>query len=393
MNGGTMTPQRRAFVHIGLPKTGTSYLQSILWRSRPALADQDLELLPSTKAATFYLMLAVRGSLRADLDPPAAFRALSQFREEAAAATGSRILVTQELLAGATRKQITGFLSALDGYQVHVVLTLRDLARHVPSAWQQHVKARGTTSFSAFLDDVVDAGSRRHPAYDPLRVLDRWSSAVPPERTHVVTVPRPGSSPEVLLERFCAVLDVDPLSLNANTNTDVRNTSLGFVQAELLRRVNIALGDRLPHPRAGYREQGKRFLAGSVLRAQGGEPPRLPKRLAPWCLERSETIRERLATEGYHVIGELDDLLPDAGAFAEEEQEATDAEVAAAGSAALASVLAARAEEAERFAALKQLLREEREVIRSQRRLIRESRGGWSWRTSWLRRALPGRRS
>ena len=386
-----MTPPRRAFVHIGLPKTGTSYLQSILWNSRPVLAEQDLELLPSTKAATFNLMLAVRGLLREDLDSPAAFTALSQFQEEAASTTRSRIVVSQELLAGATRKQIAGFLGALDGYEVHVVLTLRDLARHVPSAWQQHVKARGTTTFVDFVDDVVDEESHRHPAFDPLRVLDRWSSAVPPERTHVVTLPRPGSSPTILLERFCAVLDLDPASLN--TDTDVTNTSLGLVQAELLRRVNIALGDRLPHARAGYREQGKRFLVRGVLRAQGGEPPRLPKRLAPWCLERSEAIRARLATDGYQIVGELDDLLPDASAFADEEQEVTDAELAAAGSAALATVLAVRAEEAQRLAALKRRLGQQRRMIRSQRRTIRELRDARPPRTGWLRGAVHGRRS
>ena len=37
----------QVFLHIGLPKTGTTYLQSVLWESRAALA-RDGYLLPGS---------------------------------------------------------------------------------------------------------------------------------------------------------------------------------------------------------------------------------------------------------------------------------------------------------------------------------------------------------
>ena len=33
---------QRVFLHVGLPKTGTTYVQTVLWRNRAALAEQGL---------------------------------------------------------------------------------------------------------------------------------------------------------------------------------------------------------------------------------------------------------------------------------------------------------------------------------------------------------------
>lgn len=340
-----MTAPRRCYIHIGPPKTGTSYLQSIFWRSGAALAEQDLAMLPASKSTTFYLMLAIRGRLRAGMDPPVAFTALDRFRREAAEARFSRALVTQELLSAATSKQVGTLLDALDGYEVHLVVTVRDLATQIPSAWQQMVKARGVTAYADYLENFMGRNRAGRPprTYDLHGLLDRWGSHVPPERIHIVTVPKRGTPAGVLLQRFCTVLGVDPARLDTETNS--ANTSLGLVQAELLRRTNVALGDRLPHARAGYRRQGKGFLAGEVLRPQGGEPLRLPQHMADWCTEASRSIVERLANGDYDVVGDLDDLIPDASAFTNDDQEVSDTQVARAAAAALASILVIRAGE------------------------------------------------
>ena len=43
-------PAKRVFVHIGLQKTGTSFLQNILFNSTEPLARQGLDLVPDTAA-------------------------------------------------------------------------------------------------------------------------------------------------------------------------------------------------------------------------------------------------------------------------------------------------------------------------------------------------------
>ena len=224
-----MSGPRRCYLHVGLPKTGTSYLQSILWRSPAALADQDLQMLPHSEPATFEMMLALRGQLDPAMDPPAAFEAFDRFREEASRATCTRALVSQELLGAAKPAQIATLLEALDQYEVHVIVTVRDLAGFAPSAWQQHVKARGLKTLHEYLEDLAGMGSGKPaPSYDVHGVLDRWGAQVPPERMHVVTVPKRGTSERVLLERFCNVLDVDPDALNTrapSANTSLRRSS------------------------------------------------------------------------------------------------------------------------------------------------------------------------
>ena len=55
-------------------------------------------------------------------------------------------------------------LEALDQYEVHVIVTVRGLAGFAPSAWQQHVKARGLKTLHEYLEDLAGMGSGRPAA-------------------------------------------------------------------------------------------------------------------------------------------------------------------------------------------------------------------------------------
>jgi hypothetical protein len=251
-----------------------------------------------------------------------------------------RFLLTEESLAPATPEQVRRLVDHLARTEVHVVLTVRDLARQVPSVWQQKVTARRRYTYEQYLAAVVGQGRRARDFWasqDVPAVLDRWTSAVPPERVHVVTVPPPGTDPAELLDRFCRVVDVDPATLD--TAVPRRNTSLGLVQTELLRRVNVELGDRL-REREAYRAAGKMYLGKRILSAQGGTPPRTPRRLEAWCRETTDTHIAALKEGGYDVVGSLDDLVPDASLFTDDPQRVTDSEIADAAAKAIATMRA-----------------------------------------------------
>lgn len=350
------------YVHLGLPKTGTSYLQSICDHSEAALAAQGLTLLPRPGTTAFQVMLDVREELRPELDAPEAFGALDRLAQQVRELTTPRALLSQELFCLASAEQAGRLVGALDA-EVHVVVTVRDLATQLPSLWQQHVKARGVTPYEGFLDRVTSEDTGQARGYDVLAVLAQWREHVPPERTHIVAVPPRGAGPEDLLARFCGVIGVDPGSLD--TDHVEGNPSLGMVQAELLRRVNLALGDRLPHARAGYRGPGKRFLAETILIQQEGAPPRLPERARPWVEERSRQVVESLGSGGYDVVGDLSELLP-GDAAPVEATPVSDAELLDAATEALAAILAERAEDRGRL----------RRQIRRQRQRIAELEAG-----------------
>jgi hypothetical protein len=291
-----------------------------------------------------FLTVALRGRLDPATDPPRAFRVLERLANEARDATGDRALISQEILGALVPDQISTLLDALPGYEVHVIVTVRDLARTLPSGWQQETQARSTTGLEAFVGEFMHHEDRayRHQRRRVLEsVLDRWECHVPAERIHVVTVPPPSAGPDALLERYCQVLGVDPAPLDRSAARP--NTSLGVVQAELMRRVNDSLGDRLTHPRGQYDDHAKRFLAKQVLLSQAGRPPRMPDSVRDWCLQASDAVIERLSTGGYQVVGDLAELRPDPASFASAEQAVTDAELVQAAVDAIAAMLVDRA--------------------------------------------------
>ena len=72
-----MLPSPPVYVHIGLMKTGTSYLQSIYWNSQDQLRALGLDLVPATRRDTFHLMLDVRGRYQPGSDPASVADALA----------------------------------------------------------------------------------------------------------------------------------------------------------------------------------------------------------------------------------------------------------------------------------------------------------------------------
>lgn len=340
-----MPEPRRLFIHLGLQKTGTSYLQGVMHANADLLASQGLDLLPPTRRETFELMLLVRDRYDAQRDPASVRGALERFTSGLRDAPGPKALLSQESLAAARPPQVRRLLDACGDREVHVVLTVRDLARQLPSSWQQELKAGKADGYTSYLERLrasQEAGRAGHPwiHLDPPAVLARWAKHVPPERIHVVTVPPSGSAPTLLLERFCRVLGVDAGSLVPEETPS--NTSLGRVQAELLRRVNEQLPDELRR-RQVYGDVGKRFFSSQVLSAQRGQRIRVPGALREWCeAVADEQIRD-LAAAGYQVEGTLEDLRCPAAAFVEDEAEPREREVAAAAVEALVRILTLRA--------------------------------------------------
>lgn len=364
----------RCFLHVGTPKSGTSYLQSIFWSSREPLINQGLRL-PLTRTDHFFITLALRGWLDETVDRPKAFTVLDRLADALAAEPAPRTLISHELLAPVAAEQAQRLHALLAGFEVHLIVTVRDLVRQIPAAWQQHVKQRADMPYSEFVAAVMERGPGSEHFWsvqDVPGVVARWRGALPPERVHIVTVPAPGSSPAVLLERFCSVVGVDPKTLDVTSARS--NPSLGAAQAELLRRVNVALGERLPHPRAGYGRVAKRYLAEQVLADQPGQPLRLPSDAADWSRRVSTQMVERLSAAGYDVVGSLDDLLP-----AQEGPTAptavTEAEVAEVASQALATLLDQRHRDLDRLQVLEQEVRLQGAQLSEQAARIEELNG------------------
>jgi len=332
-------PSRRLFLHIGLQKTGTSYLQSIMWRNQDLLGELGLDLVPPSKRETFNLMLNVRNRYRPEFDPPAVATALARLPGQLAAASRPAALLSEESLAPADDRQIRDLLAACADRDVHLVVTLRDLGRQIPSAWQQTLQAGQSMPYGQYLRRLRrDEGvpfAKLWSSKDVSAILERWSGQVPAERIHLVTVPPQGSPQGALLERYCRVLGVDPGRLDRDVERS--NESVGRVQAELLRRVNARLAPEF-RTRDVYGDVGKRYLAVRVLGPQRGEKLRVPREYEEWCRDVSQTYVDAIVKGGYPVEGDVLDLIPSSSSFADEPR-VNHREVADSAVAALATML------------------------------------------------------
>jgi hypothetical protein len=338
---------RRVYLHLGLQKTGTSYLQGVLAHNADTLARQGLDLVPASRRDAFELMLQVRERYNPERDPASVAQALERFTTELARARGSRALVSQESLAATRPRQLPRLLEACRDREVHVLLTVRDLARQLPSSWQQELKAGKTDGYLDYLHRLRAAqqeGLTRHPwiQLDPVTVLSRWADWLPPERIHVVTVPPAGSPASLLLDRFCRVLEVDP-SMSV-LQERARNTSLGRVQAEVLRRVNAELSEDLRR-RQTYGDIGKRFFASRVLADQPGDRILVPAEMRDWCDTVATEQIHALSVAGYDIVGDLEDLHAGDGAFATGDTGPSDSDVAGSAVVALGRILTMRGED------------------------------------------------
>ncbi|MGH3319963.1 MAG: hypothetical protein ACRDN9_07250 [Streptosporangiaceae bacterium] len=305
------------YLHVGAPKTGTTYLQDLLWRERETLARDGVypgeKPLHQWHAALDLLDMRYLGHS----DPKVA-GAWEHAASGARSWHGSTAVISHELLAYASAEQAREATRSLDPAEVHVVYTARDLARQIPAVWQESIKNRKTQSFDEFLRELrarrESAKGEFWGAQDAVSVLCRWSAAVPPARIHVVTVPPAGGPQGLLWERFAGLLGIDPAAYD--TAGSGANLSLGAAEVALLRRLNLAVDDRLGF--LVYHGVVKHYLAQRVLAGrQDRQRIAVPPSLDGWVMEQSEELVEGLRNAGYDVVGDLDELVPDLSATPE----------------------------------------------------------------------------
>jgi hypothetical protein len=207
---------------------------------------------------------------------------------------------------------------ALDSFgdaEVHVVLSARDLARQIPAEWQENVKHRRVIGYRDFLTRITDPDRKGALAswfwgvQEVPDILDRWGATLPPQRVHLVTVPKRGAPPGLLWERFAAVFEIDPHEYAPESRRS--NPSLGVPESALLRRINQRVNNGVL-ANQHYREFVRELLAHRSLSTRRDSPRlSLPDEERAWAAQLSQGWIDTLAGRGYDVVGTLEDLRPD----------------------------------------------------------------------------------
>lgn len=303
---------RKVLLHVGTPKTGTSYLQHVLFHNRRVLHRHGISYPAARFDAHFLASLDLMRLPWGGLES----QAIGAWDDLAASVRRARgeAIISHEILATASRAQIGRALDSLGhphDTEIHLVLSARDLVRQIPAEWQENVKHRAALSYRAFLDQIRDPRREgRIPTWfwgvqEIPDILERWGHDLPPEHVHVVTVPPAGGTPELLWKRFVEAFGLDGIPLQLDGERV--NPSLGAAETTLIRRINRAANEQLDP--AYYRPLVRELLAHQTLSSRTRTPRlALPPDVHPWARELEEAWIAEITARGYDVIGDLDDL-------------------------------------------------------------------------------------
>lgn len=299
----------RVVLHVGLMKSGTSFVQQVLRHNRKPLRDHGV-LFPSPWRRQVQAVkdVSVHGS--GDQPPLAADGPWRSLVAEVREWPGTAV-VSMEFLGPRGADKARQIVADLAPARVEVVLTVRDLARTIPAMWQESLQNHGTWSWSEYLAGVEgEDRTRRGPGrafwtrQDAPGITEVWQQAAGPGQVTLVTVPAAGAPPELLWERFASVAGVDSAGLDLAVRS---NPSLGLASLLVLRRLNQRLEthDEPLTPRQ-YERVVKQLLAKRGLAGRPGDP-----RLgydAGWVPARGDRDIERLRELSPRIVGDLEEL-------------------------------------------------------------------------------------
>ncbi|HEY0888495.1 MAG TPA: hypothetical protein VGE38_02655 [Nocardioides sp.] len=306
--------KRRVFVHIGAPKTGTTYLQERLYLNRGSLGEHGIHYPVGLREDQFFPALDVSRIRWPGFHDKVAGEwdaLLRRVRHH-----DGTVIISHEVLAATRPERIKVAMSDLSagGAEVHVVMTARDIARQVAADWQEELKNYSRVSFARHLRRIRETDPRSNKlwfwrAQSIPQVLSRWGHTLPPERIHLITVPQRGHvRPDILWERFCEVIGADPAW---GSRTGVRrNQSLGVAEATMLRRLNKrlkAIGvDRMDHRKL---VQGT-IVHETLMHRQNMRRIQLPPDAYEWAEDVAREWSDWIADSGIDVVGDLAELMP-----------------------------------------------------------------------------------
>ena len=148
---------RAYFLHVGPPVAGSRTLQALLWANHAQLAN------------AVHLAGGSPGVQDALSRPKQRATAWDRLVGDAEHSGHRRILITNETLATAGRKEIRRLLRRLDGADVHVIYVLRDLVTLLVAAWQRQTRTLPTPPWPEWVTELTDrerVGRGLAPAQD-----------------------------------------------------------------------------------------------------------------------------------------------------------------------------------------------------------------------------------
>ena len=308
------------YLHIGTPKSGTTYLQEVMGANRERLAVDGVlwpgdEWRDQVRAVRDFLDFRPNGVVN-----PAIVGWWPRVRDRILAWDGRAAMLSMEWLVHARPDQVRRITEELAPHELRVIVTARDIARSVPAQWQEQVQNWAVWTWEEYVAGVTaerpfdtEPGRQFWTDHDLGRMLRAWAEGgIPYERMTVVTVPGRSAAPDVLWQRFAQVIGVDPAAYDTNVDS-TGNASLGAASAEVVRRVNVRTRARRLDWAYGGDLVVKWTLSKWTLgpRRPQEDAIKLPVDRREWAESESRRLIDDVTGLGVAVVGSLEDLVPE----------------------------------------------------------------------------------
>lgn len=289
--------------HVGLMKSGTTYIQEILSRSKDLLASQGWHY-PGRRLNQQHACYSLcgkdipwvksgyPGKLGSDL--VRSIRGNSQ-----------NLILSAEALSVLNKDAIARFLAKV-GRPDKVVFTIRGLGRTLPSAWQQYLKGGGKASFMEFVARLTEQRGKLEgfwTTYAYGHSVQRWSEFAPVE---AVILPAARSSDDELWHMFRLSSGLPEIPVQ-DIPVEKTNVSLSVEAANILRQMNKFLPANSPESdriRNEYLKNAVFPLSGSKTGSRIGLPKKSVPIIESWNDEEAKLLLKHAAK----VYGAAEDL-------------------------------------------------------------------------------------
>ena len=301
-------PEGGLLLHIGPHKTGTTAIQGALRQARPELADHGVVYAGKVRQHQMAaLALTGGGGLKGAA--PARPRDWELLVEQVHEARGQRVIVSSEFFDEADDQMARRAVDELGGDRVHIVVTLRPLAKILPSAWQQYVRNGVVVPYHSWLDGMFDKAPFDRPTpsfwrrHRHAELVERWASVVGPDRLLVIVVDE--SDPDAIMRTFEQMVALPGGVLQPETGWT--NRSFTAAETELVRDINIRFRAR-KWPEPIYNQV---IRLGTLTQMQRRTPKADEPGIATpkWAIDRANELAAeasvRIAASGVHVLGDL----------------------------------------------------------------------------------------
>ncbi|MFL6100001.1 MAG: hypothetical protein ACJ71T_08625 [Actinomycetales bacterium] len=309
----TALPPDAVLAHVGMHKTGTTAIQSVMTSLRHELRPAGVTYPGSREAHHVEARSLTQAPLgwQSSPVPPPDPSLWDQFVATVHGTPG-RVVFSSEFFTGADQSAIRRMAADL-GDRAHFLIGVRNLGPVAVSSWQQTLKQGRISTLDAWLkgnfqrDSADDTEKFFWARFDPAAAVSRYAAGAGPERVTVVVL-REGDR-ALLPTTFERLLDL-PEGRLAGQSVPRSNRGLTVLEAEALRQVNVALRGKLD-----WQEYDVLVRNGAIRRMvenrtpKPDEPkPEVPEWIREQVAREGRRVADSIRASGVRVVGDLADL-------------------------------------------------------------------------------------